>query len=384
MNVLIAIPCLLKGGTEMQTLHLVRALNSAGHRITTLCYFEWDDAMVEDFNSLGGNVRLLRWERDVSALRFISQLRKEIKALSPEIVHVQYMAPGALPVLAARLAGARKVVATVHQPWTRSHGRFARILLRAAAFFCTRFIAVSQSAEKSWFGSSQLYDENRPLRRQPRHFTLYNAVEVKRIAELACGISVNDERLRLKLPAESIVIGVVGRLRWEKGVDLLIRAFQKVAEKNTDVHLLIVGGGPDEEKLKRLTENGGGRRETGDGITFFGEADWETAMRQMALMDVVVVPSRFEGFGLSAAEAMAMGKPVIASEVFGLSEVVTDGETGLLFPAENIAALKECVSRLADDPALRIKLGTNGKRKAEKQFDLSVFSDKIVKLYELL
>ena len=72
-----------------------------------------------------------------------------------------------------------------------------------------------------------------------------------------------------------------------------------------------------------------------DKVTFFGEANWVTAMQQMALMDVVVVPSRFEGFGLTAAEAMAMGKPVVASNVFGLKEVITDNKTGILFENEN-------------------------------------------------
>ena len=90
--------------------------------------------------------------------------------------------------------------------------------------------------------------------------------------------------------------------------------------------------GPDEKKLKDTVQTYG----LISSVTFYGEAEWERAMQLMSLMDIVVVPSRFEGFGLTAAEAMAMGKPVVASDTSGLKEVVINDETGILFPVDEV------------------------------------------------
>jgi glycosyltransferase involved in cell wall biosynthesis len=133
--------------------------------------------------------------------------------------------------------------------------------------------------------------------------------------------------MKSEILRDKFVFGVVSRLRQEKGVDLLIEAFAKLAQEKDNVHLHIVGTGPDRKQLsdKAIELN------VVERVSFFGEASWKDAMQQMALMDVVVVPSRFEGFGLTAAEALAMGTPVIASNVFGLLEVVSDENTGYLF-----------------------------------------------------
>ena len=132
MLVTIAIPCLLQGGTEFQTLQLARVLRGAGHEVSVCCYFERDPAMVARFEETGARVELLGLDRSTSLLRLLGELRKWFAAAKPDVVHVQYMAPGFVPVLAARLAGVPRVFATVHQPAT-PHGWKARLLLRLAA-----------------------------------------------------------------------------------------------------------------------------------------------------------------------------------------------------------------------------------------------------------
>nr|WP_315164768.1 glycosyltransferase family 4 protein [uncultured Flavobacterium sp.] len=332
-KVLIGIPCLLTGGTEYQTINLVRALKEAGHRVITACYYEYDPKMVSLFESYGSEVILFSTEGNsrptgFKAILFIlKNIRQVVNSYKPGLIHIQYMAPGAIPIFTARLAGVKKVLATVHQPHTKSHGIFSKIMLRISALFCTAFIVVSKNAEVSWFGSSSLYDNHKALSQQPSHFTVYNAIDIIQIQELALKVDTCKEKEAQQIPSKSFVFGAVSRLRAEKGIDLLLQAFSRLVADNHEVHLHIVGTGPDEKELKTLVA----QLNITDKVTFFGEAIWESAMQQMALMDVVVVPSRFEGFGLSAAEAMAMGKPVVASNVFGLKEVVSDGQTGLLF-----------------------------------------------------
>lgn len=383
--VLIAIPCLLTGGTEYQTINLVRALREAGYKVVTVCYYEYSPDMVALFESYGSEVVLFspvaqQRPNGFNEVLFIyKNLRQIIKMYKPNIVHVQYMAPGAIPVFVARLAGVKKVLATVHQPYTKSHGLFSKIMLRASAWFCSCFVVISKNAEASWFGTSSLFDEHKTLRQQPKHFTLYNAVDINGIQEIAQQVDSNKEKEVQEIQLNSYVFGAVSRLRTEKGIDLLIAAFSRLVTENHEVHLHIVGNGPNEKELKDLVV----QLNIADKVTFFGEASWEIAMQQMALMDVVVVPSRFEGFGLSAAEALAMGKPVVASNVFGLKEVVSDGQSGLLFENGN-----------SDDLYLKLltfcKEKTSYNRFSENalvyvnQFGLPEFNKKVTSLHKMV
>ena len=379
MKVLVTIPCLLQGGTEIQTLNLIHALKNAGYQVTTLCYFEFEELVVQQYKNAGSKVILLKWKRIISPIRFVIQLRKEIRRLAPDTVHVQYMAPGALPILAARLSSVKTILATVHQPCTFSHGRFARILLKSAEKLCTCFISVSLNAEISWFGSGQLFNENLSLKDQSKHFTIYNAVDLEKIRKIRQNTDSAYERKKLNIPENALIIGAVSRLRYEKGIDLLIKAFGQIASQIPHLYLLVVGTGPDEEILKKMAEE----TDFSSRIIFYGGVVWEAAMRQMALMDLVVVPSRFEGFGLTAAEAMAMGKPVIAANVGGLPEVIDYGKRGILVDSGDPEAIASILIDFANKNIQKKFLPIDLDR-IEHPFSLTFYQIKMKSLYEML
>lgn len=362
----------------MQTIQLVASLKWLGYQINTICYFEYDKEMVEAFNEAGSEVRILDLKRGLSFLRIVDRLQKELREEAPDVVHVQYMAPGFLPILAARLAGVKKVVATVHQPHTIAHGKFSKLLLRTAAWMCTRFISVSKNVEESWFGSSHLFNSQIPLSQQPHHFTIYNSVDIEKIESVA--ESKKNETNYTKLNNNSIVIGAVARLSSEKGIDLLVRAFKNIYVNHSQAYLHVVGGGPDELAIRRLIKI----YKIEDRCVLFGAVQWEKAIQLLAQMDVVVVPSRFEGFGLTAAEAMALSKPVIASDVNGLPEVLTHKKTGLLVPPNDVGALERAVLLLLNDPTARTEMGKNGREKCEQEFSRKVYDQRIHKLYKEL
>ena len=106
-------------------------------------------------------------------------------------------------------------------------------------------------------------------------------------------------------------------------------------------------------------------------------------MQLMHLMDFVVVPSRFEGFGLTAAEAMAMGKPLIVADNFGLTELVDHHENGLIFETNNVSHLAASILKLMQSDKLQEELGIKAKLKAQEKFDISVFRQGIKFLYHL-
>jgi L-malate glycosyltransferase len=375
--VCILIPCLKRGGTEMQTLRLVEALRSFDHKVIVICYFEYEDSMVQEFKDTGAIVNLLDLNRRLGFFKIICILKKEIRSAKPDVVHVQYMAPGALPIIAARLAGVKTVFATIHQPWTHSYGIISKLILRNSALLCTRFIAVSVNAEKSWFGSGQLFDANKPVKMQPRHLTIYNSVDTQKIKGISLLVNADQIKHSLGLVDDNVVIGVISRLRNEKGIDLLIEAFSQLVEEGVSVHLLIVGTGPDEANLKEMVHELGVKSH----VTFYGATDWMTAMKLMGIMEIVVVPSRFEGFGLTAAEAMAAGKPVIASDCFGLKEIVQNEQTGLLFKTGDKISLMQTLYILLKDPELVQKLKENGEKNVENNFSKEIFGLKIRHLY---
>jgi glycosyltransferase involved in cell wall biosynthesis len=107
-------------------------------------------------------------------------------------------------------------------------------------------------------------------------------------------------------------------------------------------------------------------------------------MKYLSHMDVVAVPSRFEGFGLSAVEAMGSGKPVVASRVGGLEEVVCEGETGLLVPHEDPDALAVALGRILTDETLCLSMGRAGRRKVAARYDFPVFRERCRMLYARL
>lgn len=375
---LIAIPCLLRGGTEQQTLQLVRAVRDAFEEVVVCCYFEHEDTVTAEFVQCGAKVLSLGLHRDMSAVRVLHALRRAFKHQRPSLVHVQYMAPGFLAVLAARLAGAPRVVATVHQPAT-PYGRTAKWLLRTAARMCDRFICVSEAAERSWFGDAWQYGtlggEARDGEAKRKHCTIHNAVDLDRIDAVLS--QTGSSRVRSELGwKQNLVVGAVSRLRHEKGIDVLLEAFASVAKREPAARLLIVGDGPDGEKLKRQA------RELGveSLVHWAGKQPWERAIQFMSAMDVVVVPSRFEGFGLTAAEAMACRRPVIASDVDGLSEVIGQAVAGRLFQAGNAIDLSGQLLELAN-PQLRDRIGERARDRVATRFSAVHFRTCTLSLY---
>jgi glycosyltransferase involved in cell wall biosynthesis len=165
----------------------------------------------------------------------------------------------------------------------------------------------------------------------------------------------------------------VGRLKAPKDFVTLIRAL--AALPGREYEALIVGDGPDrgavEAEIRRLGIE--------DRVQLAGERD--DVPELLASSDVFVLSSRSEGLPVSALEAMAAELPVVASDVGGLAELVVDGETGILVPAGDEAALAEALGRLVQDRELRQSLGAAGRARAESSFDLSEFRRAHLELY---
>lgn len=373
-RVIIAIPVLKRGGTEIQTLALVKVLVGLGYEVETCCYYEYEQEIVNQYESAGANVALLKLNPEDGLWSLYRELLVYFRSKAPHIVHVQYMAPGLVPIIAARIAGVRAVLATVHQPAT-PYGWKPRLLLKVASLLCRVFLCVSQTVEKSWFGSSEVFTA-RSLGHGRKHFTIFNAVNSGKIenltnAEMKVHPNLCDEY------GMDDVIGYVGRLREEKGVDILIRAIAILHKTNPNVVLVVVGDGPDLKKLKLLAQELG----IENSVHWLGSKSQDEVFSLFSVMDILTVPSRFEGFGLVAVEAMAAGLPVVASNADGLREVVKDGETGLSFESGNPNDLAEKLLFLLNKPDVRNYMGMAGRVRVQENFSIEQYGQRIERLY---
>ena len=170
----------------------------------------------------------------------------------------------------------------------------------------------------------------------------------------------------LGLPEGAVAVGYVGRLHPEKGVGELCRAWAGLAGARPELHLVVVGEGSYEAEMRRIL---------GDAPRVRWLGYREEVAPVLAALDLFVLPSWQESFGLAAVEAMAAGLPVVASRTGGLEEVVVDGGTGVLVPPRDPEALAAAVVELAADPERRRRLGRAGRERVRERFTVERMVD---------
>lgn len=380
-KVLVLTPCLEIGGTEAATLQLCRALREGGFEVLICIYHEHHEAMVDQYLKAGVEVRLLRLPRLAKRLVFsfwqvLCTVRQVIAAEKPAVIHVQYMTPTLAPLLAARLSGF-PVLATIHV--SASHySRFGRCLVRfVARNLCSAFVCVSQHVQRSFFGSAHFFQSG-DFHKGRRIFSIPNCVDS------APGTSGDTSCDMVSLKgyygfSGEPLIGFVGRMEAIKGPDVLLRAFTRITQVMPEARLIMVGGGNGLERFRALAGSLGIAKK----VVWAGRKTRGEVIQHLQMIDVVAMPSRpgLEGFGLSAAEAMACGRPVVASAVDALPEVVADGETGILVPPEDDIALANALLELLRQPELMKKMGTAGRHRAAELFSFDLFRRRVLELY---
>ena len=173
------------------------------------------------------------------------------------------------------------------------------------------------------------------------------------------------------------VIGTMGRLSSVKGQRFLVEAMKHIASRNERAQCMIVGAGPEEGVLKEFARSLGleGR------VKFTGSVHKEVAP-YLACMDVFVLPSIKEGLGLALLEAMASGRPCVASDVGGITDIIKDGASGMIVPVANGVAIADAVLKLLGDGSLSSRLAQEGRRSVKEKFSLDDMAAKIVGLYK--
>ena len=355
LTILIGIPCLKVGGTEVQTLRLVEALTELGYHCVTVCYFEYDIAMTRRFEEAGNRVVCLsaygrRPASTREVYRFLKTgLKRVVKEYRPDVAHIQYMAPGALPIIVLRRLGIKTILATLH---TDADIYQSLRLIHFLHKHCVRlFTCVSKKAEQNFFGEAHDVEESH-LAGRHGHITLSNC--------LAPHYPMGQARQYIA--NQSFTIGIVARLEAIKGVDFVMPAFAEVLKHYPDSRLIIVGDGSMLAQMERQQEElhiPADRIEWAHGVNYRQLPDYYSRI------DIAWMPSRSEGFGLSALEAMAQGCPIVVSAVGGLTEIVRDNVDGLWCTPESSTDLATKTLALMANPELMTSMSQRARNHAE-------------------
>ncbi len=314
--------------------------------------------------------------RNISPLRDLAALRQLVRLFRAEhfdVVHSFTPKAGLIAMLAARRAGVRVRMHTfTGQVWATKRGlarwflqRLDRLMVRRA----THLLADSPS--------------------QAEFLVAAGIVPRTRIAVIGdgsiCGVNLDrfkpdvvarrEVRAELGVAAEARLFLFLGRLKRDKGVGELAQAFRELAVTHAHVHLAFVG--PDEENLQ--PELKATLATCADRVRFVGVT--AQPERYLAAADALCLPSHREGFGNVIIEAAACGCLAVASRIYGVTDAVEEGETGLLHPPGDVEALRRCLDRIAGEPETLTQLGVNARARVLRLFTERRITDGLADFY---
>jgi glycosyltransferase involved in cell wall biosynthesis len=360
----------LWAGAEVQLLALMKYL-------VRLPGFEWDVVLFNE-GRLADELRKLPIlltiipERDHSPSSVAHLLAKKFRQVSPNIVHTHKYKDSILASIVARCLRVPHVVRVVHgmpEPF-KGLKNFKMAGYTLVDRFVTRWFV-----DKVVAVSFDLETVLAPIYGTDRVTCIHNGIDLETV-HVAAQRTV--KRKEWQIDDRAIVIGTVGRLVPVKGQSILLESFRTLRNSKYNVKLLLVGDGPLrghlEAEVKRLSLE--------QEVLFAGHQ--EQSYDFINMMDIFVLPSLHEGIPMVLLEALALKKPVIASRVGGIPEVVSHGTSGILVKPANPDELATGLKRLVEDHEKAQQLGNAGRCRVEQEFDASLMAARTAAVYQSL
>jgi L-malate glycosyltransferase len=360
-------PSLSGGGAEER---IARVMASLDRREFDVSWFGFGEVQHHITERAGERVRVVPFARDPSRgveSRLILKIARELKKISPHVLHTHNWSTSVYGIIAARIAG---VPAVIYGDGGRDHpegpSQRRRALMRALAPHVDRFTAVC-----GFLGREIASQWRVPI---DRVVVIPNGVDLSRIDG---AMSREDARDRLGVPRDALVVGAVaGRFRPVKRLPNLIDAVGRIAKSRPRVHLVLVGDalGTKEELLAQAAGRG-----LSDRFHLPGHIEGASAI--LRAFDVSVNCSAFEGASNAVIESMAARLAIVATAVGGTPELLSDGDSGLLVPPEDVARLADALARFVDDDRLRRACGERARRRIEARHTHSAMVEQYRQLY---
>jgi Glycosyltransferase len=352
------------GGTEKLVCQMAESLKDSKNE-AVICCLDYVGAWGEAMGMRGIKVFNMGRKPGVD-FSIIKKLRAIIREERPDILHAHQYTPYFYSVLAAALSFPRpKLIFTEHGRHYPDKVRLKRAIFNQFVnIFTDAIYGVSEFTKKSLVRYEKFPEGKIRV--------IYNGIKQEEFQGL---IDVDQKKTSLGMKADTRIVGTVGRLCAIKNFGMLIRAFDEVRKKVTDVMLVLVGDGPLRDELKALVESLGIK----EYVLFLGNRQ-DTA-ELMKIFDVFALSSDLEASALVLLEAMASGVPVVATAVGGTPELVVEGKTGILTPRGDHMKFSEAIISILRDPAMKKSMGEAGKRRVAEKFTFNEMQDAYIEAY---
>ena len=302
----------------------------------------------------------------------ISEVRHLIKKYQPDIVYAHSSKAGAI----ARIADIGIRNQCIYNPhgwaFNMQCGKKKQIIYalieRISAPFCDKIICISEAEKQSALRKRICSEEKLQV--------ILNGVDVEEYERSKMFRSNVVNRVTFGIPDDAFVIGMVGRISRQKAPDVFIRAAKEIQAKIPNAYFIIVGDGPDRKKVEEYAIK--------NHISLFVTGWVENTFEYVDLFDIALLLSRWEGFGLVLPEYMLSEKPIIATEVDAIPEIIIDGKNGILIKPDDENKVTEAVLKLYCDKTLKFKLCYNEVITVREKFDVKRTVSETEKLLETL
>jgi len=353
-----------RGGTERQFVRLVKSLDRSQCDILVGCLHRTGQ-LLSEIESLG--VPIVEFPincfYDFRAVKLFIRLVQLLRREQIQILHAFDFYTSIFAVPAARIAGVPVVLASrrellnLRSPWQQR-------AIRMACRLATGVVVNSYAANHDLLG----------LASARRQFidVLPNCINLQEFEPKLTPVQVRRE---LALSPKSILVGVLGNLRPEKNLETFLMAARRILDVLPSTEFLVIGDGPARHRLEQLASD----LLLSESIHFL--RDRSDIPDLLAALDIFVMTSYTESFPNAILEAMAMAKPVVATRVGGVPELVEEGKTGFLVPPRDPEAVANRVLHLCRDDAQRLRMGRAARARVEREFTVQQISAKLQRIY---
>jgi glycosyltransferase involved in cell wall biosynthesis len=351
------------GGAELLLAMLAEVRNRDGFEYEAAYVLPWKRGLVDELVRAGIAVHCLHGGREWD-IRWARRLRRLVRERRYDVVHVHSPYVAGIARVALRTLPARvrpRLVYTEHLPWW-GYVRPTRVLN-----------ALTYRLDDANLAVSRVVADSIPPRLRGRVSVIVQGIFPERVRDQ---LRFRDEvRAELGIGPSELVVGTVAHFRSQKGYPVLLGAAKRLLDQGLPVRFVAVGRGPQETEIRSI------HARLGLGDRFLLTGFRQDATRVMAAFDLFVLASHYEGLPLALMEALVLGIPVLATNVGGIPEGVTDGVEGLLVPPSRPDLLAHAIGTLAGDPGLRTRMSEAAADRG-RSFDIGDSSRAVETVYK--
>ena len=356
------------GGVDRYIRMLLKYLDKDKFANVLVCS---QDFRGEDYRGLVDSFEQIEMTRAIGGndLKAIKAVRNLIKRYNPDIVYAHSSKAGAI----ARVADIGLKNRCVYNPhgWAFNMRCSAKkkamytAIEKVAALFCDKIICISDAEKQSAL--------DKKICKEDKLQVIFNGVDIEAYEN---GVHGAVKRRDLNISVDAFVVGMVGRMSPQKAPDVFVKMAKLVKDEVSNAHFIIVGNGNQEDEIRKYAEDNG----FSNSLHITGWVD--NPMSYVELFDVACLLSRWEGFGLALPEYMMAGKPIVASRVDAIPNIIRNGENGLLVEVDDDIGASKAVLRIYREDELRDRLVAQGLEDVHKKFNARRVSEEHGKMFE--